>query len=71
MAHNHKMAIISHTPEMSRLLVMCMSPLTCVQTEVWTKQTHRVKVADRKYRDQTPEEFTELTQSMEHRCCVS
>lgn len=65
--HDHVFRIISHTPDRARVLVMCK---TCPETEVMTRTSKRVKIADRKYRPQTNEEYADMLRAMEHLCCA-
>jgi hypothetical protein len=57
--------IISHNEDMSRLLVMCSKQ--CTKTDILERG--KVKVATRKYRPETDEEFRDRVEGLAHLCC--
>jgi hypothetical protein len=64
--HDHDMAIISHYDDYSAVLAMCqMKP--CSNT--MTMKPGRIKVAERKFRPESMEEFMVKVNSMKHLCC--
>ena len=65
--HEHIYRIISHTIDWQKALLMCAS---CIDSPVWTAKTNRVKIGDRKYRDQSEEEFLATLSKLEHLCCA-
>lgn len=64
--HTHAFAIVSHTEDRANVLVMCG---VCPLTETRHLHNERVKVAPRKYRQATMEEFKEQFVGMRHVCC--
>ena len=66
-AHAHRMRIVSHWDDMSRLLLMCAVG-GCNKTEV--TQKGKVKVAERRYRPETDEEYRSRWSTLIHLCCT-
>lgn len=69
--HLHDWGMISHTEGKEKILVMCMKPLTCVETQVWDPSTNRVKLGERKYRNQTEEEWRSFIHTIPELCCAT
>lgn len=66
--HTHLDRVISHDPVWERVLTSCS---VCYRTETLTPAAKelRVRVAERKYRPASTEEFQEKMKTLRHLCC--
>jgi hypothetical protein len=67
--HTHVFRIVSHTMDFARVLVGC-GATHCIEIAIWTQQTQRIKVAERKYRPASKQEFIGMLSELEHLCCA-
>ena len=66
--HEHRFQVISHLMDWKLVLVMCrLKP--CTHTEVW--EQGKVRIAPRKFRMETDEEWQTRRSSVPHICCAS